>query len=207
MALARSNNADTRPGQGLVCVEMGTYCGYSAAALSQMLQLAPVAPAQAPAGGACGGSGSGSEVLITFEKNPKAAEVSARILAAAGLTDYVTTHVCDAGSSAALHSGSILQGSVGLLFLDHEKTAYPADLRAWMASGLLAPRCVVLADNINFQDCPHAAYLSLVRDPTNGFASSSFHASLIEYATHSGDVTDPTHPPRIRDGMELSVLT
>jgi catechol O-methyltransferase len=182
---------------------MGTYCGYSAVALSQMLQLAP---AQAPAGGTCGGSGSGSEVLITFEKNPKAAEVSARILAAAGLTDCITTHVCEAGSGAALHSGNILPGSVGLLFLDHEKTAYPADLRTWMASGLLAPRCVVLADNINFQDCPHEAYLSLVRNPTLGFASSSFHASLIEYATHSEDATDPAHPPRIRDGMELSVL-
>jgi catechol O-methyltransferase len=189
---------------------MGTYCGYSAVALSQMLELAPVAPVQAPAGGACdgsgSGSGSGSEVLITFEKNPKAAEVSARILAAAGLTDYVTTHVCEAGSGAALHSGSILPGSVGLLFLDHEKSAYPADLRTWMASGLLAPRCVVLADNIHFQDCPHEEYLSLVRDSTHGFASSSFHASLIEYATHSEDVTDPAHPPRFRDGMELSVL-
>lgn len=145
-------------------------------------------------------------MLITFEKNAKAAEVSARILAAAGLTDCVTTHVCEAGSGAALHAGTIRPGSVGLLFLDHEKTAYPADLCAWMESGLLAPRCVVLADNIHFQDCPHEAYLSLVRDPARGFASSSFYASLIEYTTHSEDVSDLAHPLHIRDGMELSVL-
>jgi catechol O-methyltransferase len=104
-----------------------------------------------------------------------------------------------------------LQGShpFGLLFLDHAKDQYLPDLKHLLAEGLLAPGCVVVADNICFQGESHTEYLNFVRQPVgNGgrFVSSEYHAAHIEYACASSNPLDSGVPLELRDGVEVSQL-
>jgi len=196
VATAKVNNTKHRPGKGLVVVELGSYCGYSAVALSQMLQLRSR------------GERDGTEDrLVTFEVNAKVGEISERIFSAAGLHDKVEAHCVAAGQGPrymkSMSDGTLEQGSVGMLFLDHEKKAYPVDLETWMASGLLAKECVVVADNVAFFAEPDMAYLGFARSVA---LTSEFHPSLIEYTCASNDVTDSGHDKGIRDAMEVTVL-
>jgi predicted O-methyltransferase YrrM len=97
----------------------------------------------------------------------------------------------------------------GLLFVDHAKERYLPDLERLLAAGLLAPGCVVVADNVYFQGEPHAEYLHFVRQPAadgGAFAASEFHAAHIEYACAEDDPDDPNVPLELRDGVEVSQL-
>ena len=76
--------------------------------------------------------------------------------------------------------------AVSLLFLDHAKEAYLADLLA--LEPLLAPGCVVVADNVLSFDggASLKPYLEHVRD-TSRYASSTLHEAPVEYSDGEPD--------------------
>ena len=101
------------------------------------------------------------------------------------------------------------QQRFGLVFIDHTKERYLPDLQNLVASGLLAPGCVIVADNICFAGEPHAEYLNFVRQPVSAggmFASSVFYSAHVEYSCASEDSEDPSVPSAFRDGVEVSQL-
>jgi len=117
----------------------------------------------------------------------------------------------DASHAHAAVEAHKLQGNrpFGLVFLDHAKDQYLPDLQHLLAEGLLAPGCVIVADNICFQGEPHSEYLHFVRQPVvNGgqFISSEYHAAHIEYACASSNPLDLEVPPDFLDGVEVSQL-
>ena len=151
-------------------LELGTYCGYSA------LRIARVMPEGAR--------------LVSVEFNADNAAIARRIWEHAGIGEEVTVLVGtldDGGSTiAALEAEhGFVSGSLDFVFIDHDKSAYLADLRRILDRGWLHPGSVVVADNIRQPGVPdyrgfmqaeegrswrtsehntHAEYQSLLKD-------------------------------------------
>ena len=101
-------------------LEIGTFSGGSALWMAGAL----------PAGG----------TLVTCEIDPEHAAFARRHIAAAGLEDRVEVVV-----GPALDSVAALDGPFDLVFIDADKTGYPAYFEAVLPK--LAPHGVILADN------------------------------------------------------------
>ncbi|MBW2245085.1 MAG: class I SAM-dependent methyltransferase, partial [Deltaproteobacteria bacterium] len=104
-------------------LELGAFCGYSAIMITNRL-------------------GAGSH-LISVEKNPEAAEASRDNVAFAGLADRV--EIIEGSSSDRIPT---LLGPFQLVFFDHWKDLYLTDLKLLEAHELLAPGCIIVADNV-----------------------------------------------------------
>lgn len=126
-------------------LELGTYCGYSA------LRMAVAVP---------------SAHVISIEFNAANAEIARRILEHAGVSDRVTVVVGTLGDggrtvSALEDEHGIGAGSVGLVFLDHDKDAYLPDLQLILRQGWLRAGALVVADNVRFPGAPeYRAYMA-----------------------------------------------
>lgn len=126
-------------------LELGTYCGYSA------LRMAAAAP--------------GAEI-ISIEFNPANADIARRILDHAGVGERVSVVVGTLGDGGETvgtlrDSHGFGPGSVDLVFIDHDKSAYLPDLRLILEEGWLRPGALVVADNIKFPGAPeYRAYMS-----------------------------------------------
>jgi catechol O-methyltransferase len=145
-------------------LELGTYCGYSA------LRMARVMPSDAR--------------LYSIEFNPANAEIARRILAHAEMTDRVTVVVGTLGDGGEtlrrLHDEhGFGEGSLDLVFLDHDKDAYLPDLRRILDEGWLHPGSVVVADNVKFPGVP--AYHSYMRDNEDTLWRTTEHRAHVEY--------------------------
>ncbi|WP_330180569.1 class I SAM-dependent methyltransferase [Nocardia sp. NBC_01503] len=132
----------TRP---KLLLELGTYCGYSAVRIGRLLD-------------------SGAR-LVSVEFSAANAEVARAIIAHAGLSDRVTVLVGTIGDGGetmhrlALDHG-FDSGTVDLIFLDHAKEAYLADLRTILAAGWLRAGTMVVADNVRVPGVPdYRAYM------------------------------------------------
>lgn len=118
------------PATGDLCVEVGSYCGYSAVALA------------APLGRARGGAR-----LLSLEAEPACVAFARRVVARAGLAETVAVARVLPGETAAAAVARLRPGRrIRFLFLDHAKDAYLSDLLA--LEPLLAPDAVVVADNV-----------------------------------------------------------
>jgi catechol O-methyltransferase len=149
-------------------LELGTYVGYSG------LRIARAAP---------------SAKVYSVEFSAANAEIARRVWEHAGVSDRVTCVVGtidDGGRTLeALAGHGFAAGNLDFLFIDHEKSAYLADLQSILDRGWLHPGSVVVADNILFPGAPgyrefmnqqqgkrfntvehrtHAEYQRLVRD-------------------------------------------
>lgn len=179
-------------GRGLVCVEFGTYCGYTTLSLAILLKLGTV----------------GGEELVTFEVNRSNHETSNVVLGLAGVANDVSAYHCSAreGIDILKHQG-MKEKSISLVLLDHAKEEYKADLQAWVASGLMAPGCVIVADNIAFFGELNSDYLDYVRQ-SPVFAQSTFNEAIVEYTSACADLRNAweIHPRDILDGVEISIL-
>jgi catechol O-methyltransferase len=128
-----------------VLLELGTYCGYSA------LRMASVMPAGAR--------------LCSIEFSPANAAIARRIWDHAGIGDELTVLVGtlgDGGATIARLRGEhgFGDGSVDLLFIDHDKSAYLPDLERVVAEGWLHPGSIAVADNVRFPGAPeYQAYM------------------------------------------------
>jgi catechol O-methyltransferase len=145
-------------------LELGTYCGYSALRTARRM----------PAGAR----------LHSVEFNPANADVARRILAHAGVDDRVTVVVGALGDGGeTLHrlryEHGFAEGSLDMVFLDHDKDAYLPDLERILGEGWLHPGSVVVADNVLFPGAP--AYRSYMRDHDGTLWSTIEHRAHVEY--------------------------
>ena len=140
-------------------VEIGSYCGYSAVLIGNLVK---------PAGGR----------VVSIEKNRRFAGVAREIVGHAGLDAVVEIRNGTLESELAA-----LEGPFDGVLLDHWKDEYLPDLQRLENAGLLAKGTVVIADNIDFFKVPD--YLGYVRDSRN-YASRFVEAS-VEYNEHITD--------------------
>ncbi|KAI9823820.1 MAG: hypothetical protein M1826_007641 [Phylliscum demangeonii] len=124
-------------------VELGGYVGYSALLFGDALRRA------------------GGQRYFSLERNAVFAAVIMALVDLAGLGDIVKVVV---GPSAAslqrLHAAGTIS-RIDLLFLDHHKPAYTADLKLCEQLALIGPGSVLAADNVILPGNP--PYLEYVR--------------------------------------------
>ncbi|KAI0025791.1 catechol O-methyltransferase [Xylariomycetidae sp. FL0641] len=126
-----------------VMVELGGYVGYSAIAFAAALKAA------------------GGKRYFSLEKNPEFGGVIAMLVDLAGLSDVVRVVVGSSSDSLRrLFTEGVLQ-QIDLLFLDHYKPAYTADLKLCEELGLVSEGSVYAADNVVKPGNP--PYLEYVR--------------------------------------------
>lgn len=158
--------AQWAPQQGVV-LEVGTYCGYSAA------RLATARAAQRRAGG--------GPLVVTLEVDAAHALIARSLLAYAGLAHRVEV--------LTGHSEDVLPWLVGrmqervrpnafidMVFLDQRGSRYEADLEVLERAGALSPGAVVVADNVLKPGAP----LFLWKVTQGGYATEVF--SVPEFA-------------------------
>jgi catechol O-methyltransferase len=152
-------------------LELGTYCGYSA------LRMSRVMPAEAR--------------LVSIEFNGANAEIARGIWDRAGLDDRVSVVVGtldDGGRTlAALEAEhGFGPGSLDLVFIDHEKSAYVPDLQRLLDKGWLHPGSIVVADNIKLPGSPE--YRDFMRSQEGRAWHTIEHETHAEYQTLLKDV-------------------
>ncbi|KAJ1453321.1 S-adenosyl-L-methionine-dependent methyltransferase [Pelagophyceae sp. CCMP2097] len=153
--------------------EIGTYCGYSAVLTASLLTT--------------------GDSLLSLETDEEACGWARRLISHCGLSAMVTVvHVATSAADAAREHGGVFN----YLLIDHAKQLYLNDLKAF--EPLLAPGCVVVADNILCFDGGDllAPYLGHVRNKAK-YSASNLHAALVEYT----DANDGE-----ADGVEVSVF-
>ena len=124
-------------------VELGGYVGYSALLFGDAVRRA------------------GGKRYFSLERNPEFAAVIMSLIDLAGLSDVVKVVVGpSADSIKRLHTNGVLQ-HIDMMFLDHYKPAYIADLKLCEHLGLVTPGSVLAADNVISPGNP--PYLEYVR--------------------------------------------
>lgn len=145
-------------------LELGTYCGYSALRMSQVV----------PSGAR----------ICSIEFLPANADIARRILNHAGIGDEVTVVVGTLGDGGETidrlrNEHGFGEGSVDFVFVDHDKEAYLPDLERITAEGWLHPGSIVVADNIRFPGAPeYRAYLQAQEGKT---WRTTEHDTHVEY--------------------------
>ncbi len=133
---------DARP---KLVLEVGAYIGYSALRMSRCL---------ADGGRVC-----------SVEFNASNADLARRIIAHAGAADRIAIVVGTLGDGGQTvdrltREHGFAKGALDLVFLDHDKEAYLADLRLILEKGWLHRGSVVVADNVKFPGAPqYRAYM------------------------------------------------
>lgn len=142
-----------------LALELGTYCGYGA------LRIARAAPAAR---------------VFSIELAAANAEIARSIWAHAGLADRITCVVGTIGDGGltldTLEQYGFTTGTVDLMFLDHNKSAYLADLHSVLDRGWLHRGTIVVADNVKLPGAPD--YLAYMR------TEQGTHWNTVEHKTH-----------------------
>jgi catechol O-methyltransferase len=131
-------DAAVRRANPALALELGTYCGYGA------LRIAAAAP---------------DATVCSVELAEANAVNARRIWAHAGVSDRVHCVVGTIGDGGSTldtlqNSHGFGAGTVDLVFLDHDKHAYLADLQAILDRGWLHRGTIVVADNIKVPGAP-----------------------------------------------------
>jgi catechol O-methyltransferase len=156
-----------RPG---LVLELGTYCGYSS------LRMAAAAP---------------SARIVSIEFNAANAEIARRIHEHAGVGARVTVVVGTLGDGgttiAALNAAhGFAKGAVDLVFVDHAKEVYLADLHRILEQGWLRQGALVVADNIKFPGAPD--YLAYMKQQEGKTWRTAEHETHVEYQSMIKDL-------------------
>ena len=144
-------------------LELGAFCGYSAVRIARLLDKP-------------------GSTLTSIELSKTRSEVVRGMVAHAGLADRVT--VINAPTGEAIPT---LDAPFDVVFLDHVKEMYLADLLALEEHGLLNPGCIVVADNVGMF-AGIEGYLDHVR--TSGKYTSVHHDATIEYREDIYDMVE-----------------
>jgi len=165
----------------LVCVELGSYCGYSACTMvNHLLSAFPERPMR----------------YICIEGDPECVAWTRELVQYCNLGHVISVVEGTVSSTLATNNGLDLVGEYGkidLLFIDHDKAAYKSDLELIEKAGLLRTGGVVAADNVLSFGKPLDDYLAYVRDPKR-FSSSELFLSTVEYSEDGEE-----------DGVEISI--
>lgn len=163
-------DAAVRRADPRLALELGTYCGYGA------LRIARAAP---------------SAHVFSVELSAANADVARRIWAHAGVGDRITCVVGTIGDGghtlnrlASEHG--FTTGAVDFLFIDHDKNAYLADLRAIVDRDWLHPGSIVVADNVGFPGSPK--YRAFMREQQGRRWRTIEHRTHVEYQTLISDL-------------------
>ncbi|MFE3103337.1 O-methyltransferase [Nocardia tengchongensis] len=163
-------DAAVRKANPTLLLELGTYIGYSAVRTGRTM----------PEGAR----------LVSVEFSAANAEVARDIIAHAGLADRVTVVVGtigDGGETLRLlaEEHGITEGTVDFVFVDHDKSAYLADLKHILDAGWLHPGTIVVADNMRIPGAPD--YLSYMREAEGKSWRTVEHDTHIEYQSFLKD--------------------
>jgi catechol O-methyltransferase len=149
-------------GAGAV-LELGAFCGYSAIRIARLLDKP------------------GSK-LTSVELSRSRVDVAAAMIAHARLSDRVEFR-----QGASQDVIPKLTGPYKMVFIDHVKDRYLADLELLEQHGLLEEGAVVVADNVGMFTGMEA-YLSHVR--SSGRYASVHHSATIEYGYGIADMVE-----------------
>jgi catechol O-methyltransferase len=152
-------------------LELGTYCGYSA------LRVARTMGADAR--------------LVSIEFNPANAAIARRIWDHAGVGDRLTVVVGTLGDGGATvarleSEHRFAEGSVDLIFIDHDKNAYLPDLQLIVEREWMHPGSVAVADNVKFPGAPK--YRAYMKEAEGSQWHSVEHSTHAEYQTLLKDI-------------------
>jgi catechol O-methyltransferase len=153
-------DAGVRRADPRLALELGTYCGYSA------LRIARAAP--------------GAQV-VSVELSAANADNARRVWHHAGVADRVSCVVGTIGDGgrtmdALSEKYGFGAAAVDLVFIDHDKNAYHADLLSILDRGWLHPGSIVMADNMGIPGSPR--YRRYMRE------EDGMHWSTVEHRTH-----------------------
>ncbi|KKZ68522.1 catechol O-methyltransferase [[Emmonsia] crescens] len=163
-----------------VMVELGGYVGYSAILFGDAVRRA------------------GGERYYSLERSPEFGAVSRLLLDLAGLSNFVEIVIGPSDVSLCnMHSSGGVK-RIDMLFLDHYKPAYVADLKLCEQLGMIVPGSVLAADNVISPGNP--PYLKYVRssieekrraaaNPTSsrGYDLDGFSNSTVNRFGNSGE--------------------
>jgi catechol O-methyltransferase len=153
-------------------LEVGAYVGYSALRMARLL----------PPGGH----------LYSVEFSMANASIARRIVEHAGASDRVTFVVGTLGDDGARTMEKLrtehgfAAGNLDLVFLDHDKTVYLADLQRILEAGWLHPGSVVVADNVGFPGAPE--YRAFMEAEEGRRFQTQAHQTHAEYQSVIPDV-------------------
>ena len=147
-----------------VILELGTYCGYSA------LRMARVMPEGAR--------------VVSIEFSAANAAIARGIWAHAGIAERARVVVGTLGDGGATMDAleaehGFAKGSVGFVFIDHDKAAYLPDLERIVQRGWLAAGAIVVADNVKFPGAPE--YRAFMKDQEGRDWRTTEHETHVEY--------------------------
>lgn len=132
-----------------IMIELGCYVGYSAILFgSEIARQNKLLSSNSRQG-----------KYYSFELSEEFADIARQMIDLAGLSQTVEITVGAAGSTIPDFQSRITaeQGkftAADIVFIDHEKSLYVADLRVIESSSLIAPGTVILADNIYWPGAP-----------------------------------------------------
>lgn len=158
-------DAAVRRSDPRLALELGAYCGYGA------LRIALVAPAAR---------------VVSVELSAANAAVARRIWEHAGVGRRISCVVGTIGDGGATldrlqTEHGCLPGALDLLFIDHDKNAYLADLLSIVDRGWLRPGSIVLADNVGIPGAPK--YRRYMREQQGRMWRTVEHRTHVEYQT------------------------
>lgn len=176
---------------GETCVEIGSYCGYSALRIVRLL--------------------SPNGKLYCIEREPSCVEWTRRLISYAGLEEKVvllegsvTPDILSKLSELLISNHQKL--AIDLLFIDHDKSMYKCDLEIIISNGLLRSGSIVVADNVLSFNTPLTEYLNYVKDPNGLFSSSITYHSRIEYSASTKDDASATTAMHDKEPLDGSLL-
>jgi catechol O-methyltransferase len=163
-------DAAVRRANAELALELGTYCGYGS------LRIARAAP---------------TARVFSVELSAANAEVAQRIWSHAGISDRVTCVVGTIGDGgktldALADEHGFAAGKLDLLFVDHDKSAYLADLQSILDRGWLHRGSIVVADNILIPGAPR--YREYMREQQDKLFDTAEHKTHGEYQTLVPDI-------------------
>jgi catechol O-methyltransferase len=161
-------DAAVRRANPSLALELGTYCG--------SLRIARAAH---------------SSKVFSVELSAANAEVAQRIWAHAGVDDRVTCVVGTIGDGgltldALANEHGFGAGKLDVLFIDHDKAAYLADLQSILDRGWLHSGSIVVADNILIPGSPK--YREFMRQQQGKLFDTVEHNTHGEYQTLARDI-------------------
>ena len=153
----------------LICLEVGSYCGYSTVLIANQLEE--------------------GDKIYSIEYNINCVEWTNRLLKYAGLSHRVEVFHGSLSNEKTVETLKLsikndygINTHIGLVFIDHEKSLYLQDLQIIISTGLLKSGSVVVADNTLVLGRESTGYLNYVRDVNGLFQSSQEFRSYVEYS-------------------------
>ena len=153
-----------------LALELGTYCGYGS------LRIARAAP---------------TAKVYSVELSAANAQVAQRIWAHAGVSDRITCVVGTIGDGgrtldALANEHGFADGTLDLLFIDHDKAAYLTDLQSILERGWLHRGSIVVADNILIPGSPK--YRHFMKEQQGKLFDTVEHKTHGEYQSLVPDI-------------------